>query len=59
MPHPAWGCLALRLATVLGRISFKKTPMEIEGGLLVFFFSSLPSLSFKWEITNSLPNRRP
>ena len=65
--HPDPGTPGSQAATVLSRIRFKKTypegspPMEIEGGLLVFsfFFSSLSSLSFRWEITNSLPNRCP
>ena len=65
--NPELGMPGSQVATVPGRISFKEThpegspPMEIEGSLLVFsfFFPSLSSLSFRWEITSPLPNRCP
>ena len=70
--HPFPGMPCSQVATVLGRISFEKTHLNeahawklkeaylfLFFSLSLFFFSSLSSLSFRWEITNLLPNRCP
>ena len=63
---PYLGMPSSQAATVLGRISFRKTPplrksthKNRRRPINFFFFSSLSSLSFRWEITNPLPNRYP
>jgi len=72
--HPFPGMPGSQVATVLGRISFKKTHLNkvhawklkeahlflsFSLSLSFFFFPSLSSLSFRWEIISSLLNRHP